>query len=889
MKMHFLSHYWRKKLIGDIKRQKVLFSALFFLCIFGVGSYIALTMGYTNIYSSLDKIYSETNFADVEITTKPDIWFNVSTLTNFVSEFTDNNPTIGNTSFRLLSNIGHNVSLTTKKETRFQLTAGRAIGIDWNTPVTEITNGLIFAQGEPPSQPEMNGSILLEAHFADVYELQVDDFISTKIGGNNYNFSIKGIVYSPESLIVIPSRHEFLPNNRFGIIYLPLNTLQEYTNLTGLANNIVIKTDLEQTEQTRNLVISKFFNELNSFTNNSFSLPVFQAQQISNWAINMDMEEIQKIAAILPILILGVASISLFITLNRQVQSQRRVIGIASSLGYSPSDILLHYLTFSFLIGCIGGLIGLFGGILLSGGITWVYAYFMGFPSIIIIEVSFPIIFTGYFIGILVTTISGLLPALKANRLTPREAFQGNIVTERGGYTVVEKMFRLTGFRIIFTIPIRNLFRQKFRSFATISAISAAVMILVVSGSFYDSINAGIAQQFTETSQYHLTVSFDGFKFTDLGLQEDISFIEQQPGVLSVDPVLEIPSIVETDGKTQEILLIAWNTSVPQAHNFQWTSKSDELLPNGSLVFTSGLKKTLGLSSGDSIIFGYPNIPEVNLAFFAANLTYNINSGGEYGRNKTIQYLESLITQNKESFSFSTSAQEIQFKSEIIPISGVSEEIWGSIAYTTVQTLTQFMGIDIFKNSDFNIDISPFSKLILKVEQPNNVTYLEELKTKISGLDNIRSISFGYDIQSSVQLTMTTFNVIVGIFIIFACILAGVAIFTAIYVNFQERSKEIATMLTLGLSDFEFFSIITLENLSLTLMGIMGGILPGLLLADWILGNVLRVFYFRITVNALTWFLLWSSIVIVVLLSEIPAILRGLNSDLSEVTKEIGY
>ncbi|MHA2347853.1 MAG: FtsX-like permease family protein [Candidatus Hodarchaeales archaeon] len=388
MKMHFLSHYWRKKLIGDIKRQKVLFSALFFLCIFGVGSYIALTMGYTNIYSSLDKIYSETNFADVEITTKPDIWFNVSTLTNFVSEFTDNNPTIGNTSFRLLSNIGHNVSLTTKKETRFQLTAGRAIGIDWNTPVTEITNGLIFAQGEPPSQPEMNGSILLEAHFADVYELQVDDFISTKIGGNNYNFSIKGIVYSPESLIVIPSRHEFLPNNRFGIIYLPLNTLQEYTNLTGLANNIVIKTDLEQTEQTRNLVISKFFNELNSFTNNSFSLPVFQEQQISNWAINMDMEEIQKIATILPILILGVASISLFITLNRQVQSQRRVIGIASSLGYSPSDILFHYLTFSFLIGCIGGLIGLFGGILLSGGITSSKLVFQLFLLVISLEYS---------------------------------------------------------------------------------------------------------------------------------------------------------------------------------------------------------------------------------------------------------------------------------------------------------------------------------------------------------------------------------------------------------------------------------------------------------------------------------------------------------------------
>ncbi len=199
------------------------------------------------------------------------------------------------------------------------------------------------------------------------------------------------------------------------------------------------------------------------------------------------------------------------------------------------------------------------------------------------------------------------------------------------------------------------------------------------------------------------------------------------------------------------------------------------------------------------------------------------------------------------------------------------------------------MGIDIFKNSRLDIDISPFSKLILQVEQPNNVTYLEELKSTISNLENIRSITFGYDIRDSVELTMTTFNIIVGIFIIFACILAGVSIFTAIYVNFQERSKEIATMLTLGLSDYEFFSIITIENLTLTVLGILGGILPGLLLAEWMLSNVLRVFYFRITVTTLTWLLLWSSIVIVMFLSEIPAILRGLNSDLTEVTKEIGY
>jgi ABC-type antimicrobial peptide transport system permease subunit len=113
------------------------------------------------------------------------------------------------------------------------------------------------------------------------------------------------------------------------------------------------------------------------------------------------------------------------------------------------------------------------------------------------------------------------------------------------------------------------------------------------------------------------------------------------------------------------------------------------------------------------------------------------------------------------------------------------------------------------------------------------------------------------------------------------------AIFTTIYVNFQERSQEIATMLTLGLSDREFLSILTIENVIQAIIGILGGIIPGLLLADWILSNLLRMFYFKIQVSLLSWIALWSGVILVVLLSQIPAIYRGLKLDLATVTKEI--
>ncbi|MHA2389415.1 MAG: hypothetical protein ACXACW_11915 [Candidatus Hodarchaeales archaeon] len=116
--MNFLSRYWRKKLIGDIKQQKLLFFALFFLCIFGVGSYVTLTMGYTNLYSSLDKIYIKTNFADVEINTHSDVWYNISEVNSFINNYSIYYPELEMINHRLLVGSGYNSSSDTKEYTR---------------------------------------------------------------------------------------------------------------------------------------------------------------------------------------------------------------------------------------------------------------------------------------------------------------------------------------------------------------------------------------------------------------------------------------------------------------------------------------------------------------------------------------------------------------------------------------------------------------------------------------------------------------------------------------------------------------------------------------------------------------------------------------------------
>ncbi len=887
--MQFLSRYWRKKLVRDIKGQSLLFSGIFFLCFFGISAYIALTMGYSNLYATIDHIYTETNFADAEISTKSDIWFNTTEISAFTEEYLKNNPELEQVNFRLQVEVGHNSSIISSDTRRYQLNNGRAIGINWTTLPSNIINNLIFSEGNISSINQMNNSILLEAHYARTYNLHLGDHLQTKIQGINYNFTIQGIVYSPESLILISSKYASFVNKHFGIIFLPINNLQMYTNYTGLSNNIIIKTNSDLAVEEQKQAINDFFLELNNYTSESFSLPILKEYQISNWALHLDLEEFEKVALVLPILILGVTSISIFITLNRLVQSQRRIIGIAASLGYTPFDILLHYASFTLIIGSISGGLALIIGSIASGGVTWIYAYFMGFPTIIVINIQVHILLTAFFISLLITFFSGIVPAWRANRLHPRELFQIQFSLKGGGFSIVEKIFNLQIFNIKIIIPFRNLFRHRWRTFITILAISSSVMILVVSASFNDSISAGIDQQFNEISQYDMMITYEAVKYADLGVIEDVNFIKQLPGVISVDPVLEIPSVIRNGDREEEVLIMAWNSTIPSTHNFQWTSKGDQLLLNQNIVLTSGLANSLGASTGDNLSYAYPSVPNVYLAYVASTYVWQTWSGGgfDFARNKTLIYLNNLLSQNKESFSFSSESEEVRFRIGNISTSGVSEEIWGSVCYTTVQTLTSAMGIDIFKNSFLDIDLSPFSKLILKISDPQNLTLLAEIKSQIASRDGILSIRMGYIIQESITYTMAMFTIIISVFILFACILVGTAIFTTINVNFQERSQEIATMLTLGLSDREFLSIITIENVIQAVIGILGGILPGLLLADWILSNLLRMFYFKIQISTTSWIALWIGVLLVVLISQIPAIYRGVKLDLAVVTKEI--
>jgi hypothetical protein len=179
--MKFLTRNWFKKSIRDIFRQKFLYLALIILSFLGIGAYVALTMGYTNLGATYETIYQKTSFADVEINTHSEVWFNISIIEEVVNNFTQSHPEIVAVNYRLILDTGYNMTSSPSNHSRQYLPSGRIIGIDWQDDFR--INDLIVESGNFFNSSFTNSSILLEAHFARSYELDVGDFLLTQILG----------------------------------------------------------------------------------------------------------------------------------------------------------------------------------------------------------------------------------------------------------------------------------------------------------------------------------------------------------------------------------------------------------------------------------------------------------------------------------------------------------------------------------------------------------------------------------------------------------------------------------------------------------------------------------------------------------------------------------
>ena len=138
--------------------------------------------------------------------------------------------------------------------------------------------------------------------------------------------------------------------------------------------------------------------------------------------------------------------------------------------------------------------------------------------------------------------------------------------------------------------------------------------------------------------------------------------------------------------------------------------------------------------------------------------------------------------------------------------------------------------------------------LILTKNEKITENQKKKLKEKIINNDYILSCSFSSDVKEEYKKSLSSFNDVIFILILFTLSLAVMVFYNIYNMDKSERKKEISLLKSLGFYDLEIIKRINKENVILSLMGSLFGIIIGSILTFLIINKAsILIFDFKIT------------------------------------------
>lgn len=104
--------------------------------------------------------------------------------------------------------------------------------------------------------------------------------------------------------------------------------------------------------------------------------------------------------------------------------------------------------------------------------------------------------------------------------------------------------------------------------------------------------------------------------------------------------------------------------------------------------------------------------------------------------------------------------------------------------------------------------------------------------------DAVDSITYVEELQDSVAVMMKSMELVIVVLIVAAGMLAFIVLYNLNNINIIERRRELATLKVLGFYDIEVGNYVYRENVLLTVLGTMAGVIMGLLLHRFVIMTV---------------------------------------------------
>ena len=484
----------------------------------------------------------------------------------------------------------------------------------------------------------------------------------------------------------------------------------------------------------------------------------------------------KAIATVFPLFFIIVAGLVCLTTMTRMVEEERGLIGTYKALGYGKATIALKYVIYAFLASLTGAVIGCAAGLRLFPYI--IYESWNIIYQMPAIKYANHTILSVVAVAslILVTLIATLYSCYNELSEVP-SALMRPKAPKNGKKILLEHTFIWKHLSFTKKVTMRNIFLYKKRFFMTVIGIAGCGALITAGFGIKDSVQSIIDNQYGQIIHYDNILVFNKNADSDArnNLSDKISSDEYyKSSLMDYAYTAEVKIPGSADDYSTEITVVNDTSAYMDYVTFR----------------TRRSKKTIELDDSGVII--------------SEKLAKDLN----------VKEGDNVLIHDEDN------------KQATVKVSGVMEMYINNYIFMTSEYYSQVFGYTPDNNRILGILTSDGDDIQSVIGDryltDNNVKSLTFVKANITRFENM--------IQS--------LDLVTWVLIISAGMLAFVVLYNLTNVNISERIREIATIKVLGFYDREVGEYVYRENIILTLIGGVFGLLLGMALHAYIMTTI---------------------------------------------------
>lgn len=318
-----------KKILRDIKQNKMQFFNIFIMVFLGVFVFAGIHAYMDGMKISGDKYYEENNLQDIWITGE-----------NFSKD-----------DLNKVKNLKNIKEAEIVLSIRTELENYKDVTLETNFIETNNISKMYVVEGEEFSKDEKG--IWFDSYLAQNLNLKVGDEITLSYKDYKITEKILGLINTPDHVYSIKDDTAIFPTHKdFGFVYLSINELPNF-NIEDyyVYNQILVDVDdTSKLEKTKSDIENNIKSAI-AVTDRNASM--------SYEGYNSEIEEGSTYSGVFTFLFLFIAILSVITTMNRFVKKQRTQIGTLKALGFKRGKIIRHYVGYGFYISLLASIIGI--------------------------------------------------------------------------------------------------------------------------------------------------------------------------------------------------------------------------------------------------------------------------------------------------------------------------------------------------------------------------------------------------------------------------------------------------------------------------------------------------------------------------------------------------